>query len=119
VATTGTNIPCYGILTNPWLTIQYAINHSLAGDTIEVDGGTYIVGSNQILINKSLVIQAKAGLSSKPKIITSYTSYGNCAVSIAANNIVVDGFEIDGSSAFTTFPLTLSALQLLLQPQFI
>jgi len=104
VTTSGVDIICNGTLLNPWLTIQYAINNSLAGDTIVVDAGTYNVGTSQILINKTLVLQAKAGLSSKPKITIAYQSYGNCAVSIAANNVVVDGFEIDGSSAFTTFP---------------
>ena len=89
-------------------TIQGAINASNNGDTVIVDAGTYNVASSQILINRSIILRAKTGLASKPKITTSYTSYSNCAVSIYANNVILDGFEIDGSSAFSTFPATTS-----------
>ena len=105
VTITGTDIPCNGTVINPWLTIQYAINHSLPGDTIQVDAGTYNVSSSQILVDKKLLIRAKPGLLSKPKIATSYTSYSYCAVAIAADNVILDGFEIDGSATFNgTFP---------------
>ena len=105
VSTTGADNICSGSLSNPWLTIQYAINNSITGDTIIADEGTYDVGTNQILIYKSLTLRARSGLSSKPKITTAYTSYSYCAVRIAADNVVVDGFEIDGTQAFAgTFP---------------
>ena len=88
--------------------IPSGITASADGDIIEVNAGTYALGAVQLNINKSVSIKAKAGLSSKPKITTSYTSYSFCAVRIAANNVVFDGFEIDGSSAFTTFPSSTS-----------
>jgi len=110
-ASDGTNIgawqtpPVHNLIPDLYFyTIPDGIASATNGDTVEVDAGTYNVGTTQILINKSITLRAKAGLSSKPIISTSYTSYNNCAVSITSNNVVVDGFEIDGSSAFPTFP---------------
>jgi hypothetical protein len=97
----GSNTPCYA-------TIQAAITASVTGDTIEVDAGTYPQGSTQININKSITLRAKVGLATKPKITTKYVSYNDCAVRIGAANVVIDGFEIDGSSAFTIFPSSTS-----------
>lgn len=45
VSTTGTNgaYPTRGTLANPWLTWQYAMDNSTAGDTVYFRGGTYYV----------------------------------------------------------------------------
>ena len=84
----GGNTPCY-------TTIHDAIAAASNGDTIEVDYGTYTYNS-QLSINKEVVMRAKAGLASKPVISIDYASYTSCGLQIAANNVIVDGFEIIG-----------------------
>ncbi|MBN3035949.1 MAG: hypothetical protein JW861_10215 [Bacteroidales bacterium] len=84
----GGNTPCY-------TTIHDAIAAASNGDTIEVDYGTYTY-SGQLAINKEVVLRAKPGLPTEPVISINYASYTSCGLQIAANNVIVDGFEIIG-----------------------
>lgn len=54
VSTTGSNTTGNGTAGNPWRTIQFAINNSLAGDVIHLAEGTYV--ESNILVNKTLTI---------------------------------------------------------------
>jgi hypothetical protein len=85
----GSGTPCYA-------TIHDAIAASVNGDTIEVDAGTYSY-TTQLSINKEIVLRAKPGLSTKPIISSTYSSYTSCMVQIAADNVIFDGFEINGN----------------------
>jgi putative cofactor-binding repeat protein len=79
------------------LTIGAGITASAAGDTVEVNAGVYLI-TGQLLINKQVTLMAKAGLSAKPRIRTNVTdSWTACNVQIAADNVVIDGFEIDNA----------------------
>ena len=87
----GTNTPCYA-------TIQAAITASVNGDIIEVNAGTYVIPAGaQLIIDKQITLRAKAGLSAKPLIRTNLLNWSACNVQIAADNVVVDGFEIDNA----------------------
>jgi hypothetical protein len=87
----GTNTPCYA-------TIQAAIDASTNGDIIEVDAGTYLIpAGTQLIINKQVTLRAKAGLTNKPWIRTNLLNWNQCNVNIAADNVVIDGFEIDNA----------------------
>ncbi len=79
-------------------TIQLAINASSNGDIIEVDAGTYIIpAGTQLIINKQITLRAKAGLPAKPWIRTNLLNWSACNVQIAADDVIVDGFEIDNA----------------------
>ena len=87
----GSNTPCYA-------TIQAAITASVNGDIIEVDAGTYLIpAGTQLIINKQVTLRAKAGLTTKPWIRTNLLHWSQCNVQIAADNVVIDGFEIDNA----------------------
>jgi len=89
---------------NAFKTIQYAINNTrvVNGYTIIVAAGTYTPAGGRLIINKSITLQADPAATTKPKIITNYMGWSDCAIQIAANNVVLDGFEIDNSAADTS-----------------
>ncbi|MCX6268442.1 MAG: hypothetical protein NTW16_13955 [Bacteroidetes bacterium] len=91
--------PVHNITQNThFTTIQPAVNASANGDIIEVDAGTYVIAAGtQLIINKQITLRASEGFSSRPIITTSFSSWTGCAIQIAANNVVIDGFEITSS----------------------
>jgi parallel beta-helix repeat protein len=69
-------------------TIQYAVNASSPGDTVQVDVGTYV---EDVMVDKAITLQG-AGLQAS---IVSGTIGGNPAtVRVAAMGVVIDGFTI-------------------------
>ncbi len=83
--------------------IESAVTDSVSGDVIQVYAGTYTPTGGRIILDKSITLQAHPSLGVsgphpqvRPKIMATYTSYTNCAIQIAANDCVVDGFEIEG-----------------------
>jgi hypothetical protein len=84
--------------------IQAAINAASSGDTIDVEAGTYVQGGTQLLINKSITVRAKPGLLVRPKIVFNYGDWNKCAVQIAADNVVFEGFEVDNSAHWGSSP---------------
>ncbi len=81
-----------------YATIQAAIAAAANGDTIEVHEGIYtITAGTQLIINKSITLRSAPGETTRPKIKTDYQNWNNCAVQIAADNVVLDGFEIDNT----------------------
>lgn len=92
-----------------YTTIQAAINAASAGATITVDAGTY---TEAITVNKSLTIKgAKAGLDARTRgtsgesILTGVnggTAGVGRALYIAANNVTIDGFTIQGTTNKST-----------------
>lgn len=90
VAKTGKNSNV-GSEAAPWETIQYAIDHSAAGDTIIVHAGSYI---GQVTIKHAVNLQAKVG--ERPVIDgTGLTANDNGLVGIdGQSNVLVQGFTI-------------------------
>jgi hypothetical protein len=83
---------------SPCLTIQYAISQSVAGDTINVAAGTY---NEQVQINKTLTLKgAQAGVDARTRIPTNESIIDNACgpVQIMADNVVLDGFTVQGST---------------------
>ncbi|GAI70506.1 unnamed protein product, partial [marine sediment metagenome] len=68
-------------------TIQVAVNEANPGDTIEVEVGTY---NEAVLIDKQLTLN---GSNASESIID---GEGTTAVTISANDVIVDGFTLDG-----------------------
>ncbi len=91
--------PVHNVNQNTYFaTIQPAINASVNGDTVEVDAGTYqLASATQLIINKQITLRAKAGVATKPWIRTNMMSWTQCNVQIAADNVILDGFEIDNA----------------------
>ena len=88
----GNSCPGTGTSVDPFCNIQLAVDHASAGDTIEVDDGTY--GGVTIPSGKD-GLTLKAG--SKPIIdcggTTGGASVGN-GITIASNGVTIKGFEI-------------------------
>jgi hypothetical protein len=97
-----------GSLTNPWKTIQYAINTAIvvSGDTINVAAGTY---NERIFITKGLTfLGATHGVSKKGYVVPSGYAFDNTSESIItpstdsagglvfirADNVTLDGFIV-------------------------
>ena len=80
-------------------TIQAAINKASAGDTINVAAGTY---NEQVKINKNLlnIKGAQAGVDARSRVPTSESIINHpCGpVQIMADNVVLDGFTVQGSN---------------------
>ncbi len=66
-----------------WANIQDAVNEAVSGDTINVAAGTY---NEAVTIDKSLTLQ---GAGSATTTVTG-------AHTITANDVIVDGFTLDG-----------------------
>jgi hypothetical protein len=88
--------------------IQAAIDDAVTGDTIYVAAGDYTPAAGRIFINKSLTLAAHPSLGisgphpqNRPVIQTNSTTWTGCGVQIAANDVILDGFEIENSSAGT------------------
>ncbi len=86
-------------------TIQNAVNAATAGETIHVEAGTF---HEEVTVNKTLtLLGAQAGVDARTgrvgaqeSVIDGSTLGG--AVVVTANNVVIDGFTIQGDSSFTS-----------------
>ena len=98
VATTGADVGDCSNIVAPCLTVQYAINQSVANDTIHVAAGTYpVVGL--INVNKTLTfLGAQAGVDARTRVGPESVLSNTQGISVAANNVVFDGFTIQDSS---------------------
>ena len=79
---------------NAWATISYAVTTVGVGDTIIVRAGTY---AENVAIGKSLTLQSETALGAIIKPTTTPV-WPSAAVLIQANDVTVDGFEIDGTT---------------------
>lgn len=89
-----TSLPCTGT----YATISSAIAAASAGDTIQVCPGTY---NESVTINMTLTLKgAKAGVDARTRAITGESIINNsCSpVQIFADNVVLDGFTVQGST---------------------
>lgn len=81
-------------------TIQAAINNALDYDTIRVAPGTY---TENITVNKTIqLLGAQAGIDARTRAGTQesiITGTGSTLVRVSADNVVVDGFTIQGNTA--------------------
>jgi Domain of unknown function DUF11/Secretion system C-terminal sorting domain len=77
------------------LTIQYAIDlaSTVDGDIISVAGGVY---TESVTVDKELSLAGTAGVSVVPPLTSTH------GFAVAAENVTIDSFEIDGSTAFAT-----------------
>ena len=100
VATTGTDAAndCSNI-GSPCLTLQWAINQSTAGDTINVADGTYSV-TGLVTVTKSLTFKGnQAGVDARTRTMLPESILSNTqGISVAADNVTFDGFTIQDSS---------------------
>ncbi len=80
-----------------YTTIQSAVNAANPGDTINVASGTY---TEDVNITKSVTLNGLAG--AKLVVVDGSSSNG---MSINANNVTIQGFDIEGpvSSSYTTY----------------
>ena len=81
----------------PYYTIQSAINDASPGDTIIVHRGTYAEALT--IGTANLTLQSKWGAVIRP---TTYPGWGKGAITILADGVTVDGFEIDGTTVYDT-----------------
>jgi nitrous oxidase accessory protein NosD len=96
----GGNSPCY-------MTIQAAINAANNGDTIKVADATY---NESVNINKSLTLQgAQAGVDARNRSGAESVISNSCSpVQITADNVILDGFTVQGSTM--SDPCTISGI---------
>ena len=108
-SSTATAAPFATLCVNPggtggcFASIQAAINAASPGDTIDVAAGTY---NEQIAINKTLTLHgAMAGIDARTRIGSeSVINHADGPVQILANNVVIDGFTIQGASTDPSAP---------------
>jgi len=90
------------VLVTPCATLQNAVNQSSAGDTIIAAAGTYTV-AGLVTVNKTLTIQgAQAGVDARTRSGAESILDNSQGISVSANNVVFNGFTIEGSTN-TTF----------------
>lgn len=85
-------------------TIEKGIALVDSGGTVQVASGTYTPAGNRLVIDKAITVQAEPALAVRPKIVVNYGSWSNCAIQIAADGVVFDGFEVDNSARWSTSP---------------
>jgi hypothetical protein len=79
-------------------TIQAAITAAMPGDTINVAAGTY---NEMVQVNKTVTLRgAQAGVDARTRLPVneSIITHGDGPVQILADNVVIDGFTIQGAS---------------------
>ena len=95
VSPSGSNITGDGTISNPWKTIQYAINNSSSGDIINVASGTY---NEDILIDKGLEISG----SGRDNTTINGTASTKPVISINSSNVKVTKFLIQNTKRSTS-----------------
>ncbi|MEW9669501.1 nitrous oxide reductase family maturation protein NosD [Ammoniphilus sp. 3BR4] len=87
---------------SPGDSIQAAVNAASPGDTIIVEAGTY---NQQVIIDKSLtLLGAQQGVDARTRtgadesIVTFVAGGGNGIFIVNADNVVIDGFTIEGNT---------------------
>ena len=81
VSTTGSDSPGYGSQSNPWLTIEYAVN-SVSNPTtdaiiIHVEAGTYTLYSNDVYIDRGFTNLTIQGAGAGTTIVEAETTEGS------------------------------------------
>jgi hypothetical protein len=79
-------------------TIQAAINAAMPGDTINVAPGTY---NEKVQVNKTVILRgAQAGVDARTRVPAneSIITHADGPLQIMADNVVIDGFTIQGAS---------------------
>ena len=89
VATTGSDVTGDGSASNPWATIQYAIDQVSSGDTITIATGTY---NESINIDKSLTVVSASGAPST--IIDAQGADFGILISGIGTVATIDGFTV-------------------------
>lgn len=110
VATTGSDIGDCSVSLSPCLTLQYAVNQSSPGDTINMAAGTYSV-IGLVTINKTLSVKgAQSGVDARTRSGLETILSNTQGISVSANNVSLDGLTIQDSSnvAFTSFGIWLN-----------
>lgn len=86
--------------------IEDAVADSVADDVIYVGAGSYTPAGGRIIINKSITLAADPALSisgphpqARPVIHTNSTTWSGCGIQMDADNVVLDGFEIENTAA--------------------
>jgi len=106
VATTGSDATGDGSAGNPWATIQYAIDQTTSGDTINVAAGTY---AEAVSVTESVtLLGAKHGVDPAGSLDRggeSVISGGNMI--ITADGVTVDGFKMTGGYIAAGYPQAL------------
>ena len=91
---TGSDATGDGSSGNPWQTIQYAVNNSGNGTTINVAAGNYT--ENVLIRNKTLTIQG-AGMATT-NVTASNIDYACFRVFSRCRNTTIKGFTLQGST---------------------
>ncbi|MEO9885183.1 MAG: LamG-like jellyroll fold domain-containing protein [Balneola sp.] len=85
----------------PWLTIQFALNSAVAGDTVKVmdddDENTDDYTEN-ITITKNLILMRADTMGANPQVKAANSS--DFTIRISSNNVVIDGLDIYGAAGF-------------------
>ncbi len=89
-ATSGHDTSTTGNVTDPWKTIQHAIDMANAGDIINVAAGTY---NENVSVNKSLTLQ---GASSATVNVTAAVNTDS-VFTVTASNVNISGFTATGT----------------------
>ncbi len=81
----------------PFCTISAAVTAATAGDTIQVAAGTY---NESVVIDKTLTLQgAQQGVDARTRSASESVINGTSPIAIMADNVVIDGFTIQGSDS--------------------
>lgn len=90
-----------------YATIQAAVNGANPGDTLLADAGTY---AENVTVNKSLIIEgAQHGVDAGTRtgvsesIVTGVGNNGKTPFYIAASNVTIDGFTVEGATDVNQF----------------
>lgn len=93
------------------LTLQAAINYASAGDTINVEAGTYPV-AGVVTVNKTLNLKgAQAGLDARSRFESESILENSGGLYVTADNVIIDGFTVQNSTsgAFTGYGIAMGA----------
>ena len=102
VRKTGNDSSGDGSPTDPYLTIQKGLDMANANDTIVIESGTY---TESFTINKSLTINGEnvnVAYNGTREPETIITSNAETIITIAASNVILNGFEILSSAIGST-----------------